>query len=272
MSLTQRQKATVVNSAIIDIKRSDVSGRSLSVKDHILEEITDKVVRNNDKEKPGFAIFVNPISLFETKNRVLTFQKSLMASFESHLSMKNPQEVMPQAYLDLPQDEAQKHYDTSVRKLVTLQFSGYDDSVTEYHADNLRQTYASLCYGPYINIRGGTPKFLDILRIQHDYGYDSLDDLKEFVLARKVIKTVDHPQDLMAEPSSKIADKIEGYEILLHGLHFSKLPVIIFNNKNLFHGATRATRKNGNMERVSRSLSYVGIRHVPQDGGYFQLS
>jgi len=247
---------------VVELRRHDVSA-TLRPRQEFLTRLAAKVVREGALEKPGIAVLPNTREILGTKMRVGIFQRNLIRALTSFAKRKSPRALSRQDYLRLPHDEAARLYQKARPRIRELEIDGIT-STKEFHMDVLQHLYVSVCYGPNRNVEGGTPLFVDLLRLVDARRSLCLGDLIELepVAEENFVEELFHPKAQVATLKPSVCSRLQAKDIMrIDGLRYSQLPIIVFSNylrDGIVHGATRVRRKNRN-KPASRPLSYVAI-------------
>lgn len=237
--------------AAINLSENSLDKITLRPSEKLLEKVVKRLVRKNNSNVPGYAVIENTKDMTKTVIGTHYFQNNLMKGLKKYLLKNDPKLLKPQL--------KDKHSSRSESlHIFDLFFSGYDGSYLELHMDSLEFLYSSVCYGPYINVKGGNPKIFDGLKYKKEKG-----SLKE-VMYKDGGTTFTRPiRNTYGYFLNKgIESKNSEYVARITNLDFRKLPILIFSNKlvdGIFHGATKPYKKNSNCRTISRPLHYVGI-------------
>ena len=228
---------------------------------HVIVLVAMFVVRMGDIKRIGFLVLPNVGDLFagelgqrEKSFKVQYFQYSLMDELLKYLRKNNPEVLRPQSYLELPEQKAQRIYRRAKPSTVTLFIDGRD-SYKSFHMDSLQHLFISFFHHPRQNILGGTPLFLDISKT---FSCEDVANVTHLVPGKKLYHEKERavllkPKFARVSPSDKVA---------IHGLDYSKMPIIIVSNRiedGIMHGAT-PVRKKDPKKRWARPISYVAIK------------
>jgi hypothetical protein len=251
------QGAAVVPMLYLD--SSDIDERS-NPKLHLVVLVAMLAVRMGDMSCPGFVVLPNVGDLFscesnprEARIKAANFQYALMGRLLRYLRRNAPEVLHPQAYLELPEGDAQKIYRRAKSNTAKLSIDGRH-SYKAFHMDSLQHLFISFLHHPRQNVAGGTPLFLDISKIFEGKNVANVTDL---VPGKKLYHEKERAVLLQTQcarisPSDKMA---------IRGLDYAKLPILIASNRvedGIMHGAT-PVRKIDPTKRWSRPISYVAI-------------
>ncbi len=229
--------------AIIELEKQDVDLRSMRPTKRFTRRIVERVAREGDVARPGYAVIPETRWLFGTKARAKRFQVQMMQEVWDYLERNKPHLLRRNTSSILPRNERRRFYEK--KELVIeapIYIQGHERGDRFFHLDYPNQIYNSLLYGDSRNVRGGTTEMFDALRLARDNGYPL-----KLVLPFIPLKILDDPGFPRHEVQGVIEQNLvrsnEEYVTRIE-VDNNQYPLLIFSNRRedgIVHTARRTS-------------------------------
>jgi len=247
---------------VVELTRKDVDFRGPAPRESFLKRISQKLVRDDDPNNPGFAVIPNTRDALLNQRQTGRFPYHFMRRLNDYWSANNSNLVDLQKCIDLPVSEEVEYYKRVRRSVMEIDIDGVA-SDKYFHMDVFHHIWVVLCYRPTKNVRGGTPQFLDTLRLRRETGL-SFDDVAEMTTSERWNPGSElyHPKERFSVIRPGMTQQLQQFVTKVSGLQHDKYPLIVFSNRlvdGLMHGATKVAKRDASVKKMLRPLSYFAI-------------
>lgn len=258
--------------SLVEISFRDVNRRTLQPTRAAVERLARVVARKGSVDVPGWALIPETRHLVSTATRARTLQVNIMRALLAYLRETDEETVRPQRYVDLSGRRAAAFY-ADAALLVDDRWKVFPGNKTarqggsQFHFDDLRTIFSSLCYRGRNNAVGGTLQIIDLLRFAKDTGVP-VQKLVSFQRLSLGIgggyKNDEHcPLQLTALIHPQIVGAARAY-LTPVAMKNERFPLLVFSNRvsdGLIHTATSVRRARPGKPH-SRPFTFVNILHA----------
>jgi len=160
-----------LDEAIVEIEKKDVDFRSMRPTKRFARSIVEKVARQGDVSRPGYAVIPETRRLFGTKERAKRFQKHMMQEFWEYMKRNKPHLLRRNTTSLLPKNKRRQFDRQTELVLGSSYIKGHERGGVYFHFDFPNKIYGSLLYGDERNVKGGQTMMFDALRLARERGY-----------------------------------------------------------------------------------------------------
>lgn len=163
----------------LELRPEHVDTRTWKASRSFLRELDARVARNGRVEVPGFALIPDTRSVLGSRANLTRFIDNTTRQLVSYWKKHNPDAIRHVDYLAGTGPRVDGYYAKARIKAHPTELIGVQNTTFKLHTDHLRLHYSVISWGTWRNVKGGTVRLYDALRLRADRGI-ALEDLVRF--------------------------------------------------------------------------------------------